>query len=265
MHTKPAKIPTQLPTKIIVLVLYFCALILLIALGAWQLQRGLVKAEVAEKVSSQTGNLEVVVSAKQAWQDLIYVDVKLLGNWMADKSLLLDNRINKGQLGVEVLTPFQLQDDTVILVNRGWVATPQGSHSGNALSIGDIAPPLNQSERQSERQFVRGKLIIPRAGFTLGASYTETKPFPVTIQYFKPEEISRLIGRSVESAMLVMLENSTSSAPDVGFEVIWKPYIVNAMRHYGYAFQWWCLAVVLLIFGLIWQFRPSGRHDQAAQ
>src|SRR6185312_11348887 len=47
--------------------------------------------------------------------------VSVAGRYDAMYQFLLDNRINEGRAGYEVLTPLDLDDGRTVLVNRGWV------------------------------------------------------------------------------------------------------------------------------------------------
>ena len=67
--------------------------------------------------------------------------IAVAGSWDAAHQFLLDNRSHGGLPGYEVLTPLQLADGRVLLVDRGWVAftgsrarlprhRPRGSRAG---------------------------------------------------------------------------------------------------------------------------------------
>ena len=99
----------------------------------------------------------------------------------------------------------------------------------------------------SSSGIAEGQLYIPQTGFTLGPAFTQKESFPVLIQYLDMVQMSALLDLPLVDAVLVL------DPADEGFKKIWKPYIVDAKRHYGYALQWWGLAAVMIVFGLIWR------------
>ena len=228
---------TKTPVKPLVSLLYFVCLGLLLALGGWQLSRGLEKAELEKKIASQGGDVTVIPPVLTDWQKLNYQEVEITGNWHLSHDFLLDNRIHHGVSGYEVISPFVISDsDKMILVNRGWIPKNQVSSV-----MADNGQHINKKIGLS------GQLYFPSVGFTLGPAYTDTTQRQVVIQYLDLEAIMSLLKGKLVTPVLVM-------NPDDGvFTRIWKPYIVNAYRHYGYAVQWWGLAIVFIVFGLIWR------------
>lgn len=49
--------------------------------------------------------------------------VRADGTWIADKQVFVDNQVEQGHAGFDVVTPLRLRSSgSVVLVNRGWVA-----------------------------------------------------------------------------------------------------------------------------------------------
>ncbi len=218
-----------------ILLLYLMCLGLLLYLGYWQLERGLEKARVEGKVSAASDQITRIHGRPPDWAELNYQNLELSGQWDYLHTLLLNNRILKGVSGVEVLTPFILEGDaSVVLVNRGWIAKT------SLHELGDNEPGNNIT-------VVSGQIYQPSKGYTIGPSFTDASTWPVTIEYIDYVAISDLMNQDMELSVLVM-----DSGPGA-FTRIWKPYVINAQRHYGYAVQWWGLAIVFMVFGLIWR------------
>ena len=94
------------------------ALLVFIVLGRWQWERGVLKDALALQFA-QGGDL-VTDLGPQGTRDLPrYTQVRVRGEWVADRQFLLDNRTRDGRAGYEVLTPLQLEDGREVLVNRG--------------------------------------------------------------------------------------------------------------------------------------------------
>lgn len=229
--------------KYVVIIVYLLGLSLLLGLGGWQVGRGLEKNQVEKATSERQSQHLTIEKQPQSWADIKYKIVQLDGNWLLGKTFLLDNRIYRGKIGYELLTPFQFSgDDSVVLVNRGWV---------EKAGVEDVL--LSNDSVESEK--VVGQLYLPEQGFTLGAAYTNETSWPKIIQYFDRAALSKALGVELSPAVVVLDSN-----PSQGLIKIWSPYVINALRHFGYAFQWWGLALVLIIFGMIW-LRNSNRSS----
>jgi len=229
----------KMPVKLGVQLLYFMCLGLLLYLGFWQLERGLEKARVEQKVSVASVQSIQIEASPPSWEGMNYQNVELSGQWDYKHTFLLNSRIHKGVSGVEVLTPFVLEGDaSVVLVNRGWIAKTD-------------LPLLDDTGIRSNETMVVGQIYQPSKGYTIGPSYTDRSSWPVTIEYIDHAAISKLLEKELALSILVM--DSDSSV----FTRIWKPYVITAQRHYGYVVQWWGLAIVLIVFGLIWIRSPK--------
>ncbi|WP_157235693.1 SURF1 family protein [Chitiniphilus shinanonensis] len=108
------------------------ALVLLtVALGAWQFSRALGKRALAAAYAQALAQPPLVWRGGQAPDE--FHRVRLAGQWLPADELRLDQRIANGRVGVEIVTPFRLNDGAVVLVNRGWlpadaaVPAPAGS------------------------------------------------------------------------------------------------------------------------------------------
>ena len=219
-----------------VYVVFFLSLSLLLALGGWQWHRGIEKEAIEKLLADSANQYSTIDRAPPNWSDFAYRRVRLQGRWLDDRNFLLANRIHNGRPGHEVLTPFQLRDGAVLLINRGWIATEA---KPNPASPGTEA---------------RGQLYLPQKGFTLGAPWHAPPPgqaqWPKVIQYFDAPALSAALGITLQPAALA-LDPDHSAA----FTPIWQPYIITATRHFAYAAQWWGLAATLLVFGVIWRRR----------
>ncbi|MBM7504804.1 SURF1 family protein [Agromyces aurantiacus] len=100
------------------------------ALGTWQLNR---RAEALAEVARIDANYDAdPVPVAEALPELDGFDidqrwqvVALEGEYLHDEEVVVRNRPYEGSTGFEVLTPLRLEDGTVFMVDRGWVA--QGS------------------------------------------------------------------------------------------------------------------------------------------
>ncbi|RLA17151.1 MAG: hypothetical protein DRQ60_02705, partial [Gammaproteobacteria bacterium] len=103
-------------------VLLICLPILL-RLGFWQLERGEFKAQLLEDLEA-AADLPVinVVDLKQLAELPPNTKILLFGEYLPDRTTLLDNRYYRGRAGFNVISLFKLTGgDELVVVNRGWV------------------------------------------------------------------------------------------------------------------------------------------------
>jgi len=222
-------------TKTIVLAVIYClGLLLLTTLGTWQINRGLHKSDVLSLVQPKLKEYPVLSELPDDSSALNYQEAHLSGNWNTTQVFRLDNRMNKGQLGYELITPFQLSGGQTILVNRGWVAQHEADKA-----------PLPQSDT------ISGTLYLPKKGYTIGDSIQpaelNSEHWPKVSLYMDLEVFTEALKQPVSPLLLVLDENHTDS-----LKRIWKAVVILPERHYAYALQWYGLAIVYIIFGVIW-------------
>ncbi len=105
------------------------AVIVLVGLGSWQLQRlawkqGLIEV-MQERLGAASVTFDQLLTAPdpQAWD---YRRVTASGRYLDQTSLLIVPRTRKGIAGGHLLTVFESADGHHVLVNRGWVPTADG-------------------------------------------------------------------------------------------------------------------------------------------
>lgn len=229
--------------SVVVIILFFLSLSLLLWLGGWQWRRGVEKATIEKLLDNTANHYTTIDRAPPNWSELAYRYVRLEGDWLVEPVFLMANRIHQGQLGYEVFSPFQLATDrSLLLINRGWV---ESTVAASQLTTGSL-----------EHVGVSGQLYLPQKGFTLGPTYiappripaNALREWPKTIQYFDAAALSVVLGATLQPAA-VALDSHHSAA----FTQIWHSHTMRSIQHFGYAVQWWGLAITLVVFGLIWQ------------
>jgi surfeit locus 1 family protein len=112
----------------------FCAFavlaaILFVRLGFWQLAR--LHAKVQRNVAIEAQQRQSPVQLAVLPRDTAaahYRRATVTGSFDYDRELVLSNRTYQGSPGVELVTPLRLAgSDTVVLVDRGWVYSPDGA------------------------------------------------------------------------------------------------------------------------------------------
>ncbi|WP_303288368.1 SURF1 family protein [Marinobacter sp. SS8-8] len=209
----------------------------LISLGIWQLNRAAEKQLLLDQWQQEAVSLD--------WSDLVALDlsngrpVTLTGLYRS-RSWLLDNRTRDGVPGYEVLTVFRPVSGPPVVVNRGWVPAPR-----TRGQLPEVDPPEGVFTLQ-------GRISDYPVPPVLGDQPTATGSWPRRVQSLSKEvaraEIPELPGRIVRL--------SGDHQPGA-YRADWQPDLMGPQTHYGYATQWFALAVALTILTVVASYRKS--------
>ncbi|MGL4995796.1 MAG: SURF1 family protein [Deefgea sp.] len=188
------------------------ALVLLTAiLGVWQLWRAQQKQLLLSEIEAQQALPELTWSKgiPPPWRLL-----KLDGQWLNQAEIMLDQRIFEGKIGYYLITPFQLKDGSIIMVNRGWWSPGERLTPPPAIGTPQIvAQPL------------------PR--------YFELGDTPIQGRVFQNLDLGRFAAWAhlpLPSAYGVARE-----AP-LGIQPLKTNPPLAVERHLAYALSWWCMS-----------------------
>ncbi len=216
------------------LLLGICLLPLLVGMGIWQLQRAEHKQQALDAVA------ETLRSQPLEWEQLNagadrYRKAQLEGSYLQNADWLVDNQTFRGRFGYRVVTPFCL-GQRCMLVDRGWIA-------GNLNR--DILPEINTPEGLLR---LSGSLDLPMQNpLDIGNEPVNTSPFRV--QELITEEIAQKHQIAL-SPWIMRLDQDQAGH----YQVVWQPVVVGPEKHWGYAVQWFAMAVTLVIL-LVYVYR----------
>ena len=207
------------------------ALPILLALGCWQIERGREKARLLDAADREQAAAPVTLTAADPVEAIgPYRRVEVHGRFVADRQGLLDNQVRDGHAGFDVLTPLRIDGRAaVLLVDRGWLAggarrtevphwlTPQAP----VTLVGYLHPP-------TDLPLVTGQVAESLSGYWV-------------VPEIDPALLGEQLGTPVEPRILRL-------APDSGhgFRRDWPVVAMTPQRHYGYAAQWFGMAVALV-------------------
>ncbi len=205
-------------------------------LGLWQLDRAAQKEalQVAQQARSGLPPLDASSLARhvEAAAAQHHRPVRLQGQWLAERTVYLDNRQMKGRPGFYVVTPLRLQGgDDAVLVQRGWVprdmqertrVPPVVTPTGVVEVLGRIAPPPSR--------------LYEFAGQEAG---------PIR-QNLDIGEFAREAAVSLRPLSVLQTDSGDSkgTAGD-GLLREWPQPAADVHKHYGYAFQWFALGALM--------------------
>lgn len=166
------------------------------------------------------------------------------GVWLADKTVLIDNRVLNGRVGYQVATPLKLDGtDLALLVFRGWIA-------GNLdRSVPEVLTPAGPVE-------VSGELRTQnRRAFEL----SHAEPQGRVWQNLDLDHFARWSGLNLQPLVLMQTSNSED-----GLTRAWDRPDLGIAMHRGYAFQWYGLALATFLYFIFTTLRGRKRRDTSS-
>ncbi|WP_372396847.1 SURF1 family protein [Azospirillum sp. HJ39] len=214
---------------------------LTIGLGTWQIERLRWKTELIARIDRQMASppqpLPARIDDPDAWE---FRPVTLAGRFLNDKEMLLIARPQQGQVGYEVLTPFQRADGGgIVLVNRGFVPMDRRD------------PATRAAGRVEEETNLRGIVRLPQpAGLFQPGNGT---PAPgaeagsaggsVWMRPDPPSMAAALSLADVAPVVVEMLPGQTAGRPAAPDGI--RPRVELPNNHLQYALTWYGLAATL--------------------
>src|SRR5687768_16130764 len=200
-----------------------------IALGNWQARRAEEKLVVRERLEAalKSPPIEIPSAAIEA-EPYVLKRVAARGRFVAEHTVYLQNRIRRGRVGYEVLTPLRISDSEIhILINRGWSEAPRSPTLPGELRVEGIAlERLPRMLQLKEEPKSRVRQNLDPAAY---AAETGLRLQPLIVEQHSDtgDGLARDWPR-----------------PDAGIE-----------KHQGYALQWYSLAALAVALALGFSFR----------
>jgi surfeit locus 1 family protein len=218
---------------------------LFVFLGAWQLQRAGQKTVLYESFSS--GESRVLTSAPATLGDARYATVRILGSYVPDRQVLIDNMTQAGRVGYQVLTPLRIPGESRwLVINRGWVPAPVSRSELPSITV------------PADERIVHGIMDrLPQPGLRLPATAIGAEPVWPRVMLFPDfEDLAEALEMPVYDYQLLL-----DPADDDGFARVWAPRVMGPAKHRAYAAQWFgfgLLAVVLVVVLNLSKEQPDG-------
>jgi cytochrome oxidase assembly protein ShyY1 len=222
--------------------LVVAAIVAMINLGFWQLRRLDERREFNEQVSSRIDQppepLDDVLGADTDPEAVEWRTVEAEGTYLPDDQFVVVNRSQGGVAGELVVTPLELADGRILLVERGFVPLDTESvpaPSGEVEVVGRLRP--SQVRR-------RGQLSDPATG---------------ELHEVQRVDIDRLAGQLPGPVVPMYVELETSTPAEAGpFPAPVELPELTEGPHLSYAVQWFIFSVCVAV-GWVFAVRHSIR------
>lgn len=222
------------------------------SLGLWQLGRAAektafqdAKTQQADKVALDGRTLGSALDDQAQRAGLIHRRMVLMGRWLPQHSVFLENRQMNAKPGFFVLTPLQIEGTNgVVLVQRGWA---QRSFTDRAA-----LPAIQTPEGQVE---IEGHLAPwPSRLYDFGGVEQGPIRQNLDLQAFRQETGLRLLDVS-------LLQSGPASE---GLLREWPVVASGVEKHHGYAFQWFGLSGLIALLYVWFQIVQPRRQKRTA-
>ena len=230
-------------TQLLPLLLVTLTVIILISLGIWQIIRLQEKKFFLSSMENNLNNPPINIETFS--RDKLYANVKIKGHFLsANHNIHLYGRrsMSAEKDGYYLVTPFQTDDNKIILVARGWFAGSHKKNIDNIMqdSVNEIIGVVLPSEKT--RLFVFNNDIKNNVWFTLDL-----------------KQASDILGLKLENYYLIMEGNNNQSNILKNLSIDNLIHVKN--DHLEYAITWFALAMSLIVIFVIYHWRKNDYSD----
>lgn len=232
---KPCATVSRFMTRMTILSLIVIAMFL--KLGFWQLKRAHEKQALIDTAVSQ------VHQPFKFWQagdpiPQIFDPLQVQGKFLKE-TFLLDNQPKNHRWGYQVLSLFALSSGGAVLIDRGWIAQQEGERE----KLPEIQIPTGTL-------VLHGQAFMPSTkGFLLGDILERQEDNILVVEKIDLPAFSKILHKPLYP-FIIRLNKSEA----YGYERTWPVVNMTPARHKAYAFQWFAMAViVILLYGNLYR------------
>jgi surfeit locus 1 family protein len=207
-----------------------------VSLGNWQSRRGDEKRALALALD-QAMKLPALAlpAAPLDAAALVHRRVAARGRFVAERTVLLDNKLRGGRPGYEVVAPLRLGESPWhVLVNRGWIPAPASRET-----LPEVRTPSGEVRIEG--------IALERLPHALEAG---KPPAGRVRQNVELEAFAAETGLQLEPLVIEQHSNT-----DDGLAREWPRVDYGIEKHDSYALQWYSLAGLSLVLAAALSFR----------
>lgn len=219
-------------------------------MGLWQwhrLEHRLDRNTIIERhLAADAVPVDTVLTADGAVdQAMEWTRVNATGRYLDNQTATVRYSTRDGRPGTDVVTPLQLADGTVLLVDRGWLSTD------NSGQRPDDVPPTPDGQVT-----VTGWLRVDN-----GADMTAVTPTDGQVRAIASRGFAQILDAPVRRGYLDLTDQQPAASGSLEAEP--SPELGQG-PHFFYALQWWFFAA-LAIIGYLWFARDEWLKRRSAQ
>jgi len=219
--------------KIILSILAIGFAIVCVSLGAWQLRRLAARQRANASVAQRRFAPEVSLDSLPADTSVAHFRrVRVAGSYDYNNEIIFTLRGRNGSPGVNILTPvLRNRKDTAVLVNRGWIYSPDG--------VTADLNPWREADTVNANGFVE---TFP----TKGPFPPPNPERPRSFRRLDRAALAKVFPYPIANYYVVITDSSASASAPPRVE----PLPLDEGPHRNYAIQWFSFAAISII-GLV--------------
>lgn len=208
-------------------------IIIFIQLGNWQLSRANEKESRQERLDLLSREPAVAIpDLPVEIEDFQYRQVEARGEYVPLHTIYLDNKIHQGIAGYQIITPLRIGKSSMhVLVNRGWAPAdrdrsklPEVPAPKGEIAVSGLATVATQKTLELSPEIVSGKVW----------------------ENLDIERYRRATGLTLQPVMILQKDDVAD-----GLVRQWVRPDSGSAKNLGYAFQWFAMALAVLIIYLV--------------
>ncbi|WP_233267354.1 SURF1 family protein [Paraglaciecola sp. L3A3] len=223
----------------------FTAVVIMFALGLWQLQRAEQKNERLASIAELKGSSQMALSAVLSnIHDMQDVPISFTASADPTQYFLLDNKIHQGRVGYQLLVPLQTNSG-ILMANFGWLSA---THSRKVL------PEVNIDDNLMSYS---GLVSFPSKNILVTETAKVDGQWPKVIQEVDLNVLEQHYRKPLLPFVVKLAEEPNSS-----FVRQWQAVVMPPEKHIAYAVQWFLLALAAVIVFIIAQRKRIKRSKR---
>ncbi|GAC17961.1 SURF1 family protein [Paraglaciecola arctica] len=224
----------------------FVCVVIMFALGNWQLQRAEEKTQrlLTLDIAAKTAQINLQQVLRSNLNEMLDMPINFEGAADASRYFLLDNKIHKGRVGYQVLVPMQTKSG-IVIANFGWVAAT------NSRSI------LPNIQINGENAPYAGVVSLPLNNAMVKETALIDGQWPKVLQQTDLKVIQQHYNQDVLPFVVLLNPQETSS-----YVRNWQPVVMAPEKHLAYAVQWFLLGFAALVVFVIAQRNKLKRNKK---
>ena len=214
-----------------------------VSLGRWQLSRAAQKEALQAEIDAQKQLPALDQDSFLAMEKpalALHRPVQLRGLWLAPQTVYLDNRQMHGVPGFYVLTPFAIEGtEQAVMIQRGWVQRNFNDRS----QLVPVDTPGGLVEVTARVATPPAHLLeLGKPSAEAGSAQPAVGSSPIRqnldLESFRAE---------TKLPLRTDLTLQQTGAASEGLQRDWPAPALGVEKHYGYAFQWFGLAALVVL------------------